>query len=173
NFSQPPKRQRKTAPSKPEASLPPAYRQDSTARGSFSRQSAKPAFASSEWENLLDAQEDDLKPRATLASQALKIGIGAGAGACLVLALVFGVPYLRTLMQTTANARSAASNLANSPAFQVEVADLNNRRWILRSGGDAGSPFADTPSRRDTSSTASNASRKDSSKTSRSDDSGD
>ena len=172
NFAQPSKRQRRPAPSKPEAYLPPAYRQDSTARGSFNRQSAKPAFASSERENFLDAQENDFKPHATLASQALKVGIGAGAGACLVLAIVFGVPYLRTLMQTTANARSAASNLANSPAFQVEVADLNNRRWILRSGGDAGSPFGDTPSRRDTSSTASNASRKESAKPSSADDSG-
>jgi len=172
NFAQPPKRQRRPAPSKPEASLPPAYRQDSTARGSFNRQSTKPAFASSERENLLDAQENDWKPQATLASPALKVGIGAAAGICLVLALVFGVPYLRTLMQTTANARSAASNLANSPPFQVEVADLNNRRWILRSGGDAGSPFGDTPSRRDTSSTASNASRKESAKPSGADDSG-
>ena len=32
--------------------------------------------------------------------------------------------------------------------FQVEVADVNNRRWMLKSGGDAGSPFVDTSSRR-------------------------
>jgi len=172
NFAQPPKRQRKSAPSKPEASLSSAYRQDSAARGSFTRQSAKPAFAGSEWENL-DAPQDDLNPQATFASQALKVGIGAGVGVCLVLILVFAVPALRALVQTTANARSGASNLANAPAFQVEVADLNNRRWILKSGGDAGSPFGDTSSRRDASSAASNASRKDSAKSSRSDDSAD
>jgi TonB family protein len=173
NFAQPPKRQRKSAPSKPEASVGSAYRQDSAARGSFTRQSAKPAFAGSEWENLLDAPQDDLPPQATFASQALKVGIGAAAGVCLLLILVFAVPALRALVQTTANARSGASNLANAPAFQVEVADLNNRRWILKSGGDAGSPFGDTSSRRDASSATSNTSRKDSAKSSRSDDSAD
>ena len=179
NLPQPPKRQRKPAPSKPEpsaasnfnSSLSPAYRQDSMPRGSFTRQSAKPALAGADWDNSVDGLEDDLKPQATLASQALKVGIGAAAGAALVLALVFAVPSLRTAVQTTANARSAGSNLANAPAFQVEVADLNNRRWILKSGGDAGSPFGDTPSR--AQSAASNSSRKDSAKSSRSDESDD
>ena len=179
NLPQPPKRQRKPAPSKPEpsaapnfdSSLSPAYRQDSMPRGSFTRQSAKPALAGAHWDNSVDGLEDDLKPQATLASQALKVGIGAAAGAALVLVLVFAVPSLRTAVQTTANARSAGSNLANAPAFQVEVADLNNRRWILKSGGDAGSPFGDTPSR--AQSAASNSSRKDSAKSSRSDESDD
>jgi protein TonB len=179
NLPQPPKRQRKPAPSKPEpsaasnfnSSLSPAYRQDSMPRGSFTRQSAKPALAAADWDNSVDGLEDDLKPQATLASQALKVGIGAAAGAALVLALVFAVPSLRTAVQTTANARSAGSNLANAPAFQVEVADLNNRRWILKSGGDAGSPFGDTPSR--AQSAASNSARKDSAKSSRSDESDD
>jgi TonB family protein len=112
-----------------------------------------------------------LKRQATLASQALKIGIGAAAGACLVLAVVVGVPALRTRVQATANARSGGSNLASSPAFQVEVADLNNRRWILSSGGEAGSPFGDTPSRRETQTSASTAARNASAKSSRSNDS--
>jgi TonB family protein len=171
NLAQTSKRPRKPSSSKPESSLPPAYRQDSGARGAFGRQSPKPAPAGTEWENLPDAQEEDFKPHPTLLSQALKIGIGAGAAACLLLVLVFAVPFLRTLVQTTANARSAGSNLANAPAFQVEVADISNRRWILRSGGDAGSPFSDTPSRRETQSAASNASRKESAQSSRSDDS--
>jgi TonB family protein len=189
NLPQPPKRQRKPAPSKPESpapskpqpsavsnfesSLSPAYRQDSMPRGSFARQSAKPALAGAEWDNTLDGPEDDLKPQATLASQAFKLGIGAAAGTALVLALVFAVPSLRTAVQTTANARSAGSNLPNAPAFQVEVADLNNRRWILKGGGDAGSPFGDTPSRRDAQSAASNSARKDAAKSSRSDESDD
>ena len=145
---------------------------------------AKPARAqSSDFRNLSQTSkrlrkdspntgEDEFKPQPTLLSQALKIGIGAGAAGCLVLVLVFAVPFLKTLVQTTANARSAGSNLANAPAFQVEVADLNNRRWVLRSGGDPGSPFSDTPSRRETQS-ASNAARKESAKSSRADDSND
>lgn len=170
NLAQTSKRQRKASPSKPDSSLP-AYRQDSGARGAIGRQSPKPTSASAEWENSLDAQEDDVKPQPTLFSQALKIGVGAGAGACLLLILVFAVPFLRTLVQTTANARSVGVDLANAPAFQVEVADLNNRRWILRSGGDAGSPFGDTPVRRETQSAAASAARKDSAKSSRSDES--
>ncbi|PYU33665.1 MAG: hypothetical protein DMG31_08430 [Acidobacteria bacterium] len=111
-----------------------------------------------------------MKPTAILASQALRIGIGAAAGAGLVLALVLGVPFLRTAVQVTANARSAASNPASSPAFQVEVADLNDRRWILTSGGEASSPFSNAPSRRETQ-PASSASRNESAKPPRSNDS--
>ena len=37
---------------------------------------------------------------------------------------------------------------AGIPEFQVEVADVNNRRWMLKGGGEAGSPFVDTSSRR-------------------------
>ncbi len=125
------KRKGKLAPSKPEAFVPPGEGQDSTIRGLFPRQSQKPAPASTESENLPGSQGDELKPTAILASQALRIGMGAAAGAALVLALVVGVPFLRTAVQATANARSAASNPASSPAFQVEVADLNDRRWIL------------------------------------------
>ena len=139
------KRQRKPAP-KPEPS-PAAYDEQPAFRGSFTRQAQKPA--QSEWERMPFGAAEESKPELSLLSQAIKIGIGVAAGAGLVLALVFGVPSLRTRVQATANARSAALNAANAPAFQVEVADLNNRRWILRSGGDAGSPFGDTPSRRE------------------------
>jgi TonB family protein len=129
--------------------------------------------ANTEWENLPPGQEDELKPQAMLASQALKLGIGAAAGACLVLALIAGVPFLRARVQATANARLGGSNPANLPAFQVEVADLNNRRWILRSDGEAGSPFSDTPSRRDRQPESSSAPRNQSAKSSRSNDSDD
>lgn len=177
NLAQALKHPRKPASAKPEPSLP-AYRQDSAARGSGGRQtgqmgqSAKPAPLNTDRQNLLD-KRDEFKPRVPLLSQALKVAIGAGAGACLVLVLIFAIPSLRTLVQTTANARSAGLNLANAPAFQVEVADLNNRRWILRSGGDAGSPFSDTPSRRETQSNPANAGRRESAKSSRSDESND
>jgi TonB family protein len=170
NLAQSSKRQRKASPPKSEPALTAAYGQDSVSPGVFSRQSPKPPSAATEWENLLDTDEDEVKLQPTLHSQALKIGIGAGAAGCLLLVLVFVVPFLRTLVQTTANARSAGSNLGNAPTFQVEVADLNSRRWVLRSGGDAGSPFGDTPSRRETQS-ASNAARKESAKSSRSEDS--
>jgi len=165
------KRQRKVSSSKPESSLPYTQRQDSGARGTFGRQSPKPATSGAEWVSSLDAEQEEFKPQPTLLSQALKIGIGGAAGACVVVVLVFAVPYLRTLVQTTANARSADLNLANAPAFQVEVADLNNRRWILRSGGDAGWPFSDAPARRETQSAASNSTRKESAKSPRADES--
>jgi hypothetical protein len=103
-----------------------------------------------------------------LASQAVKVGIGAAAGVCLVLALIAVVPPLRTRVEATANSRSGAANLANAPLFQVEVADLDNRRWILRSGGDAASPFAETPTRRERQSEAPSSSRNESAKSSRS-----
>ncbi len=105
------------------------------------------ARRSDEWE----AQDEELIPNIaeTPASQALKIGIGAAAGAILVLAIVAGVPSLRTRVLATTNAKSTAAPLqAGIPEFQVEVADVNNRRWMLRSGGEAGSPFVDTSSRR-------------------------
>src|SRR4029077_20843146 len=130
----------------------------------FGRQPQNPAPTRTEWNNALTSQEDELNPQATLASQALKIGIGAAAGACLVLALVLSISSLRARVQATANAKSA--NLANSPAFQIEVADLNSRRWILKSGGDAGSPFGDAPSRRDAQLAASAAARSESAKAS-------
>lgn len=102
---------------------------------------------SDEWE----AQGKEPLPNIeeTPASQALKIGIGAAAGAILVLAIVAGVPSLRTRVLATTNAKSAAAPFeAGLGEFQVEVADVNNRRWMLKSGGEAGSPFVDAPSRR-------------------------
>ena len=140
--------------------------QHPAAQNSFIRQPQKPALAGNEWENFIATQAANSEPRPPL-SQAIKVSIGAAAGASLVLALVLGVPYLKTQVQATANARSATSNLANPPTFEVEVADINNRRWILRSGGEAGSPFGDASSKRDTQSAASAAARK----SSRSDDS--
>jgi protein TonB len=114
---------------------------------SGARQPQLLARKSDEWE----AQGRERLPNIeeTPASQALKIGIGAAAGAILVLAIVAGVPSLRTRVLATTNAKSTAAPLdAGMREFQVEVADVNNRRWILRSGGEAGSPFADTSSRR-------------------------
>jgi TonB family protein len=158
------KPQQKRVTSKP-AAIPTVspYGQDSAAQNSFIRQPQKPALAGAEWENFIAANSE---PRPPL-PQALKTGIGAAAGASLVLALVLGVPYLKTQVQATANARSASLNLGNPSTFEVEVADINNRRWILRSGGEAGSPFGDASSKRDTQSAASAAARK----SSRSDDS--
>ena len=114
---------------------------------SVARPSRLLARRSDEWE----AQGEGPLPKIeeTPASQALKIGIGAAAGAILVLAIVAGVPSLRTRVLATANAKSTTAPLqAGITEFQVEVADVNNRRWILRGGGEAGSPFVDTPSRR-------------------------
>jgi len=149
----------------------PANARDSAVRGSFVRQPEKPAPSTTEWQKPVASQGNKLKPEATLASQALKIGIGAAAGACLMLTLVFGAPSLVTRVKGTANARSGGSNRASSRAFQVEVADLNNRRWILRSSGETGSPFSDTPSPRETQPPAS--ARSESAKSSRSEDSAD
>jgi TonB family protein len=153
------------APAKPARAQSSDFR--NLAQTSKHQRKASPAKSEP---SLTAAYGQDSVARGVFGPQMLKIGIGAGAAGCLVLVLVFVVPFLRTLVQTTANARSAGSNLANAPAFQVEVADLNSRRWVLRSGGDAGSPFSDTPSRRETQS-ASNAARKESAKSSRSEDS--
>ena len=154
-------------PSKP-AAIPTASR---TAR---SRPSANSSFANrksprSQTANgkISSPPKRRLQSRNHRCLRCSRSGIGAAAGACLVLALVLGVPYLKTQVQATANARSASSNLGNPSAFEVEVADINNRRWILRSGGEAGSPFGDTTSKRETQSPASAAARK----SSRSDDS--
>jgi TonB family protein len=139
------KRQRKPAPPEPESSASNADRQGSVLQESFTRQAQKSAPSATEWES----HADDLTTQQTPALQALKIGIGAAAGLCLVLALVFVVPHLRTLVQASVNARSGGPNLASPPTFQVEVADLNNHRWILRSRGEAASPFNDVPLRRE------------------------
>jgi TonB family protein len=140
-----------------------SYLQESPAPGTFARQPHKSAPAGTERENLLGTPAPNSTPRAPL-PQALKAGIGAAAGAVLMLALVFGVPYLKTQVQATANTRSAALSLGNPATFEVEVADINNRRWILKSCGEAGSPFGDATPRRETQS---NPTRK----SSRSDDS--
>ena len=132
------------------------YGQHSAAQNSFIREPQKPALAGTEWENFIATEGANSKLQSPL-PQALKTGIGAAAGACLVLALVLGVPYLKTQLQAIANARSASLNLGNPSTFEVEVADINNRRWILRSGGEAGSPFGDASSKRDTQSAASAA----------------
>ena len=105
------------------------------------------ARRSNEWE----AQGEEPLPNIEEppASQALKIGIGAAAGAILVLAIVAAVPSLRTRVLATTNAKSTATpSEAGMREFQVEVADVNNRRWTLKSGGEAGSPFVETSSRR-------------------------
>src|SRR5580700_2157929 len=155
------RRQQKPAPAKPAPPAPSAYSQESALRGSSARQPQKPAPANGEWENFIATQEATSKPQSLL-PQVLKVSIGAAAGGCLVLALVLVVPYLKTQVQATANARSASSNLGNPSPFEVEVADINNRRWILRSGGEAGSPFGDATSKRETQSPASAAARKSS-----------
>jgi TonB family protein len=161
------KPRRKPSSATVEPPVPSVYRQDSIAQPSFIQRTPSPASAGTEWNNL-KGHADESKPHAML-PQALKVGIGAAAGAGLVLALVLGVPYLRTRVQATANARSNASNLVTASPFEVEVADVNNRRWILRSGGEAGSPFGETPSRRETQFGTANDSRRDSGKTARSD----
>jgi periplasmic protein TonB len=149
----------------------PANAHDAAVRGSFVRQPEKPAPSTTEWPKPVASQGNELKPQATLAAQALKIGIGAAVGACLMLTLVFGVPSLVTRVQGTANARPGGSNRGSLPTFQVEVADLNNRRWILRSSGETGSPFSNTPSPRETQPAAS--ARSESAKSSHSEDSAD
>ena len=154
-------RQQKPLPAKPTTPVPSAYGQESAVRGSSARQPQKSAPANGEWENFIAAQEANSQRQALL-PQVLKVTIGAAAGGCLVLAFVLGVPYLKTLVQATANARSASSNLVNPSAFEVEVADINNRRWILRSGGEAGSPFGDATAKRETQSPASAPARKSS-----------
>jgi protein TonB len=155
------RRQQKPVPAKPATPAPPAHGQESALRGSSARQPQKSAPANGEWENFIATQEATSKPQSLL-PQVLKVSIGAAAGGCLVLALVLVVPYLKTQVQATANARSASSNLGNPSPFEVEVADINNRRWILRSGGEAGSPFGDATSKRETQSPASAAARKSS-----------
>ena len=168
-----PIRKRKASPArlKPESPFLGASAQDSSRPRSFIRQSQRSASANPQWDNLPDRQERDSKWEATPSSQALKVGIGAAAGALLVLALVALVPFLRTRLQATANPESAGSNLPNARVFEVEVADLSNRRWILRSGGEAASPFGeaaspfkDVPLRRETLAAGGSASRIESTK---------
>jgi TonB family protein len=153
------RRQQKPVPAKPAIPAPPAYGQESALRGSSVRHSQAPAIIG--WENFIATEAAKSKPQSLL-PQALKTAIGAAAGACLVLAFVLGLPYLKAQVQATANVRSASSSLGNPSAFEVEVADVNNRRWILRSGGEAGSPFGDATSKRETQPAAPSAARKSS-----------
>jgi len=126
---------------------PPAAVSNDEGTQRISLQSQVPARKREMWE--AQGKEPIPNVEENPASQALKIGIGAAAGAVLVLAIVAGVPSLRTRVLATTNAKSAATPLESGiREFQVEVADVNNRRWILKSGGVAGSPFVDTSSRR-------------------------
>lgn len=150
---------KRQAPARPESPLPPAYRQDAVIRESLVRKQQRSVRPTEERESTLASREGELNTQATLTSQTLKIGIGAAAGACLVLLLVAIVPSLRTRVQATGNAKTGGPILSSFPGFQIEVADLNNRRWILRSGGDAGSPFSDASSRRETPSAGRNESK--------------
>lgn len=115
---------------------------------SFVRKSQTSAPAG-RWWDALTQPDAELAGQPALTSQILKIGVGAAAGATLVLALVAAVPSLRTRVQTTPSTKSSQAPAAGAPEFTVEVADLNNRRWSLRSGGEGGSPFADALSRRE------------------------
>lgn len=157
-------------PVQPRSPATVRYGENATRAASDPRQSQAPARWKQEWE----APGEEATPNAeTLASQALKIGIGAAAGAILVLAIIALVPSLRTRVLATTNAKSAVTTLgAGIPEFQVEVADINNRRWILKSGGDGGSPVADVPSRRNAQLAATPA-RKGDVKSGRSDESDD
>lgn len=154
------------APAKAAIAGAPAHRNVPAAREAFSRQPQEPAPTITGWEHPTDVHAVSLNLWMKL-PQALRVSIGAAAGTAVVFILFLGVPYLKTQVQATANSRSGISNPANSPTFEVEVADINNRRWLLRSGGEAGSPFGDTTSKRETQSGASAAGKR----VSRSDDS--
>jgi TonB family protein len=119
--------------------------------------------ASTEWEDVAAKQQRDFKEPDVLRSQIVKVGIGAAAGALFMLAIIAGLPSLRSGVQAKANKGLGGSNLAaGQPAFQVEVADINTRRWMLTSGGAAGSPFSDaSSSRREAASAGAPASRKE------------
>ena len=149
-----------------ESPVPAESPEDSRGPRSFIRQSQKSVPPSPQSDNQPDPREHESKWEATPASEALPIGIGAAAGALLALALLALLPSLRTRLQATANPKSSASNLPNPQVFQVEVADLTNHRWILRTGGEAASPFSDVPLRE----TQAPTSRSESAKASRSED---
>jgi TonB family protein len=118
-------------------------------------------FETAPWE-IATAGDESAPTKEVLSSQLLKIGIAAIAGATVVLAIVALVPTLRTRVQAT-SAKSNAPGLSTAaPEFQIEVADLNNRRWTLKSGGEAGSPFSDPPSRRASTASARDAADKSS-----------
>ena len=119
--------------------------------------------ASMEWEDAHAKQQREFNEPDVLRSQIVKIGIGAAAGALFMLAIIAGLPSLKSGVQAKANKGPGGSNLAaGQPAFQVEVADVNTRRWILTSGGAAGSPFSDaSSSRREAASASAPASRKE------------
>ena len=150
-----------------ESPVPAASPGDLRGPRSFIRQSPNSAPPSSQSDNQPDPREHESKWEATPASETLQMGIGAAVGALLALALMALLPFLRTRLQATVNPKSSASNLPSAQVFQVEVADLNNHRWILRGGGGAASPFTDVPLRGETQA---HSSRSESSKASRSED---
>jgi TonB family protein len=116
-----------------------------------------------EWKDGLAKQEREFNEPDVLRSQIVKVGMGAAAGALFMLAIIVGLPSLKTRVQAKANKGLGDSNLAaGQPAFQVEVADVNTRRWMLTSGGAAGSPFSDaSSSRREAASAGAPASRRE------------
>jgi protein TonB len=61
------------------------------------------------------------------------------------------VPSLRTRVEAT-TAPPTVFHAADARSFELEIADVNNRRWILRSAGEAGSLFSQA--RRETQSLA-------------------
>jgi len=153
------KGQRRSTPSKPESPLPPANHHDLSGRG------LRHVSASAEWETLPPARGDEFRSKWMLAPWPLKFWIGAATGVCLVLAVFAGMS-VRMWVQATEGARSGGSSLASVSAFQVEVVDLSNRRWTLRSAGEAGSPFNDTSSHPERPPEASSAGRNKSAKSS-------
>jgi TonB family protein len=160
------------AMAQPRSPLPAAYRENAPVSASLIRQPQKPAAANPKWDKKPVAEQRAPRTKETLAAQALKIGIAAAAGAMLVLAFIAILPLLRTRVHGTASATSAGTNLlSGEDEFQVEVADLNNRRWILKGGGDAGSPFSNAPSDREAQGTRTSARKEASSVLSRSNDS--
>ena len=121
------KGQRRPTPPKPESPLTPANHHDWSGRG------LRDVSASAEWETLPAAPGDEFRSKWMLVPRPLKFWIGAATGVCLVLALFAGIPSVRMR-----GARSGGSSQASVLAFQVEVVDLSNRRWMLRSAGEAG-----------------------------------
>jgi len=121
------KGQRRPTPPKPESPLTPANHHDLSGRG------LRDVSASAEWETLPAAPGDEFRSKWMLVPRPLKFWIGAATGVCLVLALFAGIPSVRMR-----GARSGGSSQASVLAFQVEVVDLSNRRWMLRSAGEAG-----------------------------------
>ncbi len=132
----------------------------------------RPGRNTNAWQGMSGTAAEELQGSATLAAQALRIGIGVAAGAAVALLLFLIIPSLRTRVEATA-ARPAAFNTIGAPAFEVEVADIDNRRWVLRSGGEAGSPFGTSSKREAESSSSAKSDRSESGKASRAEEAAD